>query len=757
MKTYPLFLKKLSRQKIAFYAVITFFLMALSPALKAEESNTWADIVSDFTTFVSSFSGQNECDSKLSEELAEQIRDEVCPRFLMTQVITRDQEIMPNSTTSDDKSCTATSDNIFDKAKELETHLTSKAPFSKIKTPLVASCLSDPVRVPLNKSPYNTREKTLPEEKHKLVLAEYYLTQHRLESGMSNTLQDIATIDQLIGNPPLDKINCRRFQLILNIQSECDSLKKCPDSEVDLNQSAKDTMKVMSDIKAIDKEIRKLKGPRGRSRSKTYKKNKDKIQKLEEIKAVLQNLYPWTVGSIFQDEYKENINAEQTAELIKEHLSHTKKKLKKNINEMKDAVTCIRHNRNCNKVNYDKVMAKTPVVDVKQIFQQDQSDQDVQSMSDEQTNTLTPDDVASSYFDEVQCRQEDVSGVNKELDSVFVAGWLAARGATKAQRVKNIGLLMGVDIDLSAPYIEDINKCDNKHKLEQAASEDTDNICKKLPVQFNLITDLKSCLLNSGVVGKVLLNTNTTAGDADAETAGDAGAETAGDAGAGTAGDAGAGTAGTATAGTTDSTSNGGTTANDAGGASTSGATSSGSSNNSGDSSEDEDDDDDDEDDDDEDDDDDDKKAKNDLDCSKYKGGTPKNRRETICFHYMRAAQLQAETQNIQKQTQALQHFSNQVWLGVKENKVPPSFFTSMRKQNKSVSDGYLNSFRFMYDISRMQNRHLQPNDRNRLRQIIQETDQYMKSESLDGYSHIQESINALLNKLQMPNQSVRL
>ena len=96
---------------------------------------------------------------------------------------------------------------------------------------------------------------------------------------------------------------------------------------------------------------------------------------------------------------------------------------------------------------------------------------------------------------------------------------------------------------------------------------------------------------------------------------------------------------------------------------------------------------------------------------------------------------------------------------GGKENQVPPSFFANNAFQqhvqkHKNSTANYLDSFRLMYNISRIQEQYLTPNDTNRLKQVIQEADQYMNSPNLDGYSHIQESINILLNKLDIPNDN---
>ena len=110
---------------------------------------------------------------------------------------------------------------------------------------------------------------------------------------------------------------------------------------------------------------------------------------------------------------------------------------------------------------------------------------------------------------------------------------------------------------------------------------------------------------------------------------------------------------GTATSGTEGGAA-GGTAGTTDGGTATSGAesTTAGEAADGGATDEDEDDEDDEEDDDDEDEEDDDEKAE--LDCSKYEGGTPQNRRERICYHFARAAQLNKAIENIQQETQRL-------------------------------------------------------------------------------------------------------
>lgn len=1119
MKNYPYFYKNSMKLKgsslFTAHTLILSFVLAISVSSTAEESNIW----DDFLGFFSSGGHQGkECDEGIvSQELAEQIRSEVCPHFLMKQVMNRDQKTMIFSNTSAEKLCYENAnrrdDHVFKTPQELENHLRTKEPFSKINTVPTADCLSGSFSTGSGR---NRREKTLPEDKKKTVLAEYYLTQQRLESGMSGVLQDITAIDQLIGRPPLNKINCRKFQLTSNILEECQSLQKCSSSESSLKPLAAETKEAMRAVQAIDEEIDKLDGPRGRH----AQRNAVQIQELRERKAGLQSLYPWTVGKIFLDKYDENSSEEKTAQLIKEQLFYTRKRLEKNISEMQGAVSCIRYNRRCKEVEYDKVMAKTPLLsyeDVDSIFQvgkksktKSMNESELSSLSDEERKKLSEkmniNNTAASYVIEAQCRQtarEDVSEARKELGflaldvgltiatvglgSAAIAGRLVLRAGgqiSKAQRLQNLGL-MGVDIAFSAPYIDKaIDDCDDyMNQLEHIAGKETNDICKKLPVRSKLTSDLKSCLLTASLASLPLavpafavagragfkafknstpppsaptnptpspsppptnstssvqpaplerqlagppVNSNTPAaakkqlttqetprasvesravartssqpnpkadlrllstpkpkqagvqaltkpslpaakktksslkntqrtrrsaqrnretvnsrtrassssskrnsqrtsrpffqtlkdaenraqglarkirqiiignniGKASKHSLGDylhsasnhlrqqnpgmneaqisqiiaqelkkqganieyakglfkiknnegvfvvdssgkmrkitenpsssnfAGrqrvqskptttarhgavvlrsnnlpsnkiasrtgrqtgrsiisrgskpgqkiAETTGRVarstnraskpnntlarniqtgiagrtiGQGMIGGAAAGSTSAATAAVADNASS--ENLNNANGGADPSEDGEGNSrkDDDRDNYEDEDEDNNKE-----------KDKKQNLDCSEYKGGSPQNRREMICYYYMKTQQLTAETQNIQKNTQTLNNFKSQVWLGVKEDQVPPSFFTNIQKniqKSKTVTADYLNNFRLMYDISRIQNQYLNPNDQNRLRLILQETDQYMNSANLDGYSHIQESVNILMNRLQIPS-----
>ncbi len=844
------------------HSLILLIFLIISLPIRAEEpSDEEATILAECLDFLSSGNNQGhnpQCDSKTLEKL-NKCRPEVCPDFLMSQMIERD----PKSKifdwgSSPDKICvTPTADSHFQNSQDLENYLKDKEPFSAIDTPLIADCLQYKVPIAINATSA-PRLKNLLENKQKTFIAEYYLTQHRLESGLRHALWDITAIDHLIGEPILDDIDCKKkFQSTPSIISECESLKACPPPSTNLDQSVQNTMSVMPKIKAIDAEIDRLSkdlmfyNRRGSTPQSKKQELTDKIKTLKEHKASFYNLHPWMAGKKFQDEYNESLNKDQVTELIKKQLSNTREKLKEDsIDDMQQAISCIKHNKECKKVNFDRVMAKTPAVDIKNIFEQDNPNSSTTEVSNK-NNT------AVEYFKTAQCLQnqrEEVSKANIQtgllaLDgitiaaSVFSAGILvpiaggvkAIRAAvtlsriSQADRVRKLSVLMGLDVALTTPYLaEAADQCGGHIEQLERAIANSENICTEMQIRSKHTSDLNSCvssvliaslpIILPAVTGVVVgarpvtralrqrvapRSKGATSPDTPAKPPNNvakqadetpppktSSPEASSSAGAGTRAGiltrksvdtsiptsvglgAGARAAFSAVQDSNSSTGDEGDLESagkleendkDAKGNEDSDKASQNDDQKSDDTDKDSDDDDND-DDEDEDDDDDDDKKKAELDCSKYKGGTPQNRRERICFHFARAAQLDKEIQDIQQKTQQLSAFKAQVWNGIKENQVPPSFFTNNAfqqhvQQNKRATTDYLSSFRLMYDISRIQDQNLTANDRNRLRQIIQDTDQYMRAPNLDGYSHIQESVNILFNRLEMPtnNQSFRL
>ena len=238
-------------------------------------------------------------------------------------------------------------------------------------------------------------------------------------------------------------------------------------------------------------------------------------------------MYPWLAGRIFQKGYKEGSSEEEVSNLIKKQLSDTRARLKKNMGNMGKSLGCIRNNRGCDGLNLGKQLAKTPAINMDDIF----AKKDIKSMSEEELKALTPEQrrdlrkstLAGNYFEEVQCRQrirEDVAEVRKELGylaldvgltfatvgltSAAILGKLFAKvgSISKSQMMQNLALA-GVDITFSIPYMnEAVDQCGKSmNQLERLASkaEGSSDVCESLSVRSKHTSDLKSCVLMAGL------------------------------------------------------------------------------------------------------------------------------------------------------------------------------------------------------------------------------------------------------------------
>ena len=123
-------------------------LLVSSLSLKAEESNAWDDVLS----FFSSGDIQNtDCkEQRTDEQIAESLQSKVCPNFLISQMIKRDEKTMIiDLDQSPDKRCRSINltdtDSHFNTNQDFENYVKSEKPFSEINTPPIADCLSHPV------------------------------------------------------------------------------------------------------------------------------------------------------------------------------------------------------------------------------------------------------------------------------------------------------------------------------------------------------------------------------------------------------------------------------------------------------------------------------------------------------------------------------------------------------------------------------------------------------------------------------------
>ena len=481
--------------------------------------------------------------------LAESLPKDTCPKFIIEQQVLRDQKISLTTDSPDEICSTSTvnSLNHFKNAGEFESYLQNNPFFAELNKksgstpPDFSSCLSQRVSVPvgLGKTALALSTKALPESKKKLAVAEYYSSLRRLSDGVERSLQNITAIDVMIGeNSLLTDISCNSFDPLSSVvKNQCRSVKQCPvNNNSQLRESSKDTLLALQAIEEIDKEIRRLIGPRGNSR-----KNRKEIEELKERKKNLQNLYPWIVGKVFKDGYKardyanwtneespENRNFEnQIAGLIKDQLTHTREKLKERKEDFIKASSCIKGDEDlCNQLDMAKVLAKTPPINHDEVFERDRKKElkrryeHEENLSPEERkeyiefltteekreyrNLLTKVGEADGLFELAGCLQTQrkaVKEVSRELalgaldlgivigtmglGSPYVAGRLAVRlGSTvskatqaknlsKAKRLQSLGIF-GTDVSFSSPYMQEaMEACeDSLNQLEEMQTEE---------------------------------------------------------------------------------------------------------------------------------------------------------------------------------------------------------------------------------------------------------------------------------------------
>ena len=189
--------------------------------------------------------------------LVESIPKNQCPKFTLRQQILRDQQGVLTAS-SPDEVCLKNSDSFihtFENATELESYIQNNPYFSNLNKrgstpPHFSSCLSQGVAIPMGTGPTASQlEQTrlLPENKQKLAVAEYYSSLKRISSGVERSLQNIAAIDVMIGEPVLSGVSCNNLENLGEIENQCQSFKQCSSSKSSgvssgLRTSAQDTL-----------------------------------------------------------------------------------------------------------------------------------------------------------------------------------------------------------------------------------------------------------------------------------------------------------------------------------------------------------------------------------------------------------------------------------------------------------------------------------------------------------------------------------
>ena len=471
----------------------------------------------------------------------------ICPDFLIKRAIFQNKKGSINRKSPYEQCTDTIGRSVFSSPAEWESYIRKSPYFSELNTHQMSTCLSQPVKVSqVGQYSAHELEYTLPEDKHRIVVTEYYASLYRLNQGLSKNLGDIAAIDQIIGNDNLlSGVSCSRLTSISTSSKEhCEALKACPQEENRLREYAKATLMVMEGIEAIDKEIKKLKGPRNRN----AKRNEEKINVMKTEKENIQNMFPWIAGKKFKANYNtEDFNGFDSSEdnkqledkmavLIKEQLTHTREQLAKHQGDLHNTVECLKtaNKRACRDVDVDKVIAKTPSIDNALMFERAR-------IKTDKTKNLSPSEATENLrtsesdvlFSTVQCLQTQRKNIKERnemlaiggLDVVIIAGTVgigsavvgaklaatlatragrtlsAAQKLSKAKKLQNFGVV-GADASLSSPYMQQaMSQCEDlMNQLEstvQGEEAKKKEICSRLPVQSKLTSDLKGCILQA--------------------------------------------------------------------------------------------------------------------------------------------------------------------------------------------------------------------------------------------------------------------
>ena len=107
--------------------------------------------------------------------------------------------------------------------KKLEKKLREQLNIKDI--PNVTQCLDVPFTTkPFDKNPFSSKIRTLPKDQHQAFITEYYSNAHRLQQRMKSQINNIHSIDQILGLE--SSLNCKEH-IISGLKEECKNLQGC--------------------------------------------------------------------------------------------------------------------------------------------------------------------------------------------------------------------------------------------------------------------------------------------------------------------------------------------------------------------------------------------------------------------------------------------------------------------------------------------------------------------------------------------------
>jgi hypothetical protein len=249
---------------------------------------------------------------------------QVCPKYL-TEFIKEDSEgtSLPEKA-SPEEVCLHSDKAHFKSANDLENGFAawSGTALSHNGPSLDASCL-------LN---VKGKDQKISDRRRSLVVGEYYYDMNRFKLGTAEHLDEIVSIDSILGTPILKGVDCKQFTNFGAIKSSCNSFQtelKCK-AQNSLTSLAKETLKALAVRRDLNKEIRTTTDPKKRPQ-------------IEAAVKAMGNQYPWMKGTVFMNKCSawDKCSEAQVASAIKDQLIDDRSKHVGSLALIHDSVECM--------------------------------------------------------------------------------------------------------------------------------------------------------------------------------------------------------------------------------------------------------------------------------------------------------------------------------------------------------------------------------------------------------------------------------
>jgi hypothetical protein len=268
-----------------------------------------------YSNWRSALTAKNQPQQNTCAELPPDNPNLQCPAGIVSQMVNSDVYSGKKGSAfglvgSPDQLCPSTIDHDYASPQDLENHLATSPDSALGASPTMLSgpnsCLSN--------QPYSAVGHPRPYPNHdaKEFVGTYYYLHKRLEQGQQSTLESIASIDSILGQPPLHDVDCSD-PILKKSQRWCEKFraKKCspqggledksPDGIVQKTVGWTETYDNLDTKEEDIKAGTAIHTGRGAT---VYRPltptEQDEIKQIETAKAAIASQYPWITGSEFR-------------------------------------------------------------------------------------------------------------------------------------------------------------------------------------------------------------------------------------------------------------------------------------------------------------------------------------------------------------------------------------------------------------------------------------------------------------------------